>query len=140
MQGLNSSSTGISISQENCENSVESGVHGCTTPQDTQSGTSPRRSCHRGVQFSPVWLKIDQGLATLPVLEEGRTVQEIANELGVDRIYIARVERSALNKMQIALRQFALDYGLKAEISRSNVNTKLPRMRGNGTYHRGDLI
>ena len=94
----------------------------------------------RGKETSPVWKIIDDGLATLPLVEEGRTVQEIADALGVNRIYIARVERSALNKMQKALRQFALDLGLRAEITRKTANEKLPRMRGNGTYHRNDLI
>lgn len=83
-----------------------------------------------------MWAKIDEGLRTLPVLDEGRTVQQIADALGVDRIYIARIERSAFLKMQPALQQFARDIGLKGEIQRETACQKLPNMKTPGKHQR----
>lgn len=121
-------------------------MHGCTTEQESPSDLfqsdfyrpQMKGQSWRGPR-SPVWKKIDEGLAKLPILEEGRTVNDIAKALGVQRIFIARIERSALNKMQRALRQFALDIGLRAEIATYNPHD-LPKIKGRGMYHKGDYV
>jgi len=97
-------------------------------------------SQHKGVETSPVWKKIDDGLKELHPKEGGRSVVEIAKELNVDPIYIRRIERSALDKLRSALRQFALDIGLKADMIKHNPNTKLPRITGKGMYHNNDYV